>query len=366
MQKKYYSISKEVFKYPYCGIESNESEEFLSEKICRYTVNVGKKKGKGFVSGVLILVAVLINFPTQPNWREPGTEITRMLHKDISKKIIIAEVVSNTKPDKIIFNDVAMDALYNIAVKANNNRHISREEIILDLRAGGFKEDAATCGVILAMIIVLNNLGADGLMPQNSFIPPHLGWLYNTQKPGNNFGYSNGSGTRSSTATEMTQNAGDVNPELFGQRLGAEDSCAPQSKEVVRKITAHDGVTGEVTKGSSSHLVSKHGHLLGIDDKLPPNPNQRPTKYTAIRTRVNIENEKTFFDAVERIMNNPETQPFPDISIRGVDGHGYFSTEFGGVFIGIHNEGPLKGNIVKVQPVTRNQLETLKSLNKID
>lgn len=65
-------------------------------------------------------------------------------------------------------------------------------------------------------------------------------------------------------------------------------------------------------------------------------------------------------------MNNPETQPFPDISIRGVDGHGYFSTEFGGVFIGIHNEGPLKGNIVKVQPVTRNQLETLKSLNKID
>lgn len=37
-----YLISVEVFKYPYCG-KSIESEEFLSEKICCYTINIRKK-----------------------------------------------------------------------------------------------------------------------------------------------------------------------------------------------------------------------------------------------------------------------------------------------------------------------------------
>ena len=42
---KKYIISVEVFKYPYCGksSESIESEEFLSEKICCYTIRICKK-----------------------------------------------------------------------------------------------------------------------------------------------------------------------------------------------------------------------------------------------------------------------------------------------------------------------------------
>lgn len=35
-------ISVEVLKYPFCG-KSIESEEFLSEKICSYTVKISKK-----------------------------------------------------------------------------------------------------------------------------------------------------------------------------------------------------------------------------------------------------------------------------------------------------------------------------------
>ena len=37
-----YLISVEVFKYPYCG-KLIESEYFLSEKICCYTINIRKK-----------------------------------------------------------------------------------------------------------------------------------------------------------------------------------------------------------------------------------------------------------------------------------------------------------------------------------
>jgi hypothetical protein len=52
-----------------------------------------------------------------------------------------------------------------------------------------------------------------------------------------------------------------------------------------REITAHDGVKAKLTDKSENHLTSKHGHVLGIDDPLPPNPNQKPTKSKQIRTR---------------------------------------------------------------------------------
>ena len=44
-KSKKYKISVEVLKYPYCGKsnESIESEEFLSEKICCYTIKIRKK-----------------------------------------------------------------------------------------------------------------------------------------------------------------------------------------------------------------------------------------------------------------------------------------------------------------------------------
>ena len=55
-------------------------------------------------------------------------------------------------------------------------------------------------------------------------------------------------------------------------------------QDSVREITTHDGVKGKLTDKSTNHLTSKHGDVLGIDDPLPPNPNQKPTKYKQIRT----------------------------------------------------------------------------------
>ena len=57
-------------------------------------------------------------------------------------------------------------------------------------------------------------------------------------------------------------------------------------QESVREIIAHDGVKGKLTDKSTNHLTSKHGDVLGIDDPLPPNPNQKPTKYKQVRTRI--------------------------------------------------------------------------------
>jgi hypothetical protein len=65
-------------------------------------------------------------------------------------------------------------------------------------------------------------------------------------------------------------------------------------QDSVREITAHDGVKGRLTDKSTNHLTSKHGHVLGIDDPLPPNPNQKPENIHPqhIRTRINKENKK--------------------------------------------------------------------------
>ena len=95
-----------------------------------------------------------------------------------------------------------------------------------------------------------------------------------------------------------------------------------------------------MTDKSTNHLTSKHGDVLGIDDPLPANPNQKPTKYKQIRTRVNKENKEKFGDIIiiEEILKDPTTEPYPDVSIRGIKGHGYHTEKYGefGFFVGIH------------------------------
>lgn len=44
-----------------------------------------------------------------------------------------------------------------------------------------------------------------------------------------------------------------------------------------RKITSYEGVKGELTDNSNSHLTSKHAHEVMINDVLPPNPDQKQT-----------------------------------------------------------------------------------------
>ena len=135
-----------------------------------------------------------------------------------------------------------------------------------------------------------------------------------------------------------------------------------------REITAHDGRKGILTDKSANHLTSKHGDKVGIDDPLPPNPSQKRTAYKQVRTRINNDNKEKFGDILEEILEDPNTEPFPDVSIRGTKSHGYYTEKYGesGFFVGIHNEGKFKGQIKKAQPINDQQLKTLQEENRID
>ena len=113
-----------------------------------------------------------------------------------------------------------------------------------------------------------------------------------------------------------------------------------------------------MTDKSTNHLTSKHGHEVGIDDPLPPLPNQKPTPYKQVRTRINNENKEKFGDILEEILEDPNTSVFPNVSMRGIKSHGYYTEDYGesGFFVGIHNEGEFAGLIMKAQPVTPEQL----------
>ena len=150
--------------------------------------------------------------------------------------------------------------------------------------------------------------------------------------------------------------------------LSSHNNSSSSKEQFIREITAHDGVKGRLTDKSTNHLTSKHAHSLGIDDPLPPNPNQNPTAYKQTRTRVNNENKEKFTDILEEILKDSNTEPFSDVSIRGIKSHGYYTEEYGesGFFVGIHKEGEFTGQIKKAQPISDKQLKTLQEENKID
>jgi len=150
--------------------------------------------------------------------------------------------------------------------------------------------------------------------------------------------------------------------------LSSHNNSSSSKEQFIREITAHDGVKGRLTDKSTNHLTSKHGDVLGIDDPLPPLPNQKPGKYAKIRTRINNQNKKQFTDTLDKILEDPNTSVFPDVSMRGIKGHGYYTEDYGesGFFVGIHKEGEFAGLIMKAQPVTPEQLEDLRTLNSIN
>ena len=67
-------------------------------------------------------------------------------------------------------------------------------------------------------------------------------------------------------------------------------------------------------------------------------------------------------------LHQKQTEPFPNVSIRGTQGHGYYTDKFGehGFFVGRHNEGEFSGQIQKAQSVSPKQLERLRNFNSID
>ena len=72
-----------------------------------------------------------------------------------------------------------------------------------------------------------------------------------------------------------------------------------------RIFIGKDGVIAVLTEGSSKHLCSKHGHQVGINDPLPPNPNAKVRKHPQIRTKTdNPANELFFANIVERVIES--------------------------------------------------------------
>jgi hypothetical protein len=132
---------------------------------------------------------------------------------------------------------------------------------------------------------------------------------------------------------------------------------------------AHDGTKCKLTDRSASHLTSKHGHDLGINDKLPTPATQKVSQHPRQHTRINNENKKMFGDVLEKILHDPETVVFEDVTIRGTMSHGYLTKKYGGengFFVGLNTEGEFNGEIIKSQPISPKQLATLKEFNKID
>ena len=172
---KKYVISVEVFKYPYCG-KSIESEKFLSEKICLATIRIRKKIVKKtkrvFIYGQLIL-ALLGNelAPSQAIGLPILTTtsaIMRTIDSYTPKKVIIARVIESS-PDKVIFTEKQMDQLYDFAVKCANGS-MSKEELITELRGGGIEDWVGAFGIIIAIIIVINNVTGFQIPPNRGAI----------------------------------------------------------------------------------------------------------------------------------------------------------------------------------------------------
>ena len=129
-------------------------------------------------------------------------------------------------------------------------------------------------------------------------------------------------------------------------------------------IQAHDGFEATLTDKSKNHLTSKHGDSFGVDDPLPRNPDQKPTKFKQIRTRLNKANKATVSQEIERILSSPKTEVYPEVNIRGIQGRVYRCKDTN-LIVGIHTEGEFAGQIMKAQPISERQLEMLKELKSI-
>lgn len=124
-----------------------------------------------------------------------------------------------------------------------------------------------------------------------------------------------------------------------------------------KNLRTRDGFNVKLSEKSTNHLVSKHGHIFGIDDPLPPSSNQKPTLYPQTRTRVNNGNRKEFQDRLQNILLDPETNVYRDVDIRGIKGRVYHCAKTDSI-IAIHTEGEFAGQIKKS---TTNQFETIRT-----
>lgn len=270
---KQYVVSVEVLKYPYCGT-MNESKEFLSEKICRTTIQVRQKiiqKAKSWILYLDFMVRVTsltggivpsqaIGLGVLPN----HPPIIRSLPSETSfhNKIGIAPVME-FKSEKIVFTEEQMDTLYQIALKCSYT-FMSQEELIAELRGGDLKESIAAIGVIMAFMVMLKNIiGVEAFqVPPNpgAIPPPHLSWLYGNSKPDRHFGFETKAGPRSVIVTDATRNAGSEKNEPF---KGSSDSV--EMIEKLYRFSRNDQPKTEIPFADATYTVTKPSRNYDID-----------------------------------------------------------------------------------------------------
>ena len=119
-----------------------------------------------------------------------------------------------------------------------------------------------------------------------------------------------------------------------------------RNSDLSTNLTAHDGFKAKLTNKSENHLTSKHGHKFGVDDPLPPNPNQKPTKYKQTRTRLNNENKAKVREEIKSILSNPKSDVYTDVSIRGIQGRVYHCKDTN-LVVGVHTQSEFEGQIIK-------------------
>ena len=73
-----------------------------------------------------------------------------------------------------------------------------------------------------------------------------------------------------------------------------------------------------MTDKSEGHLTSKNQRGVGTEDPLPPNPSQKLILYKQVCTRISQENKEKFEDILKEILENTDSEPFPDVSMREI------------------------------------------------
>lgn len=87
-------------------------------------------------------------------------------------------------------------------------------------------------------------------------------------------------------------------------------------------------MAAEWTSSSLDHLLAKHGHIFGVNDRLPNDGsgNNYPgsSEFTEVRTRLNKANRKSFFDNVLAFCRSGEVERSDNVIFRGKPGHRAF------------------------------------------
>lgn len=242
-ESKKHLLSTEVYKYPFCGT-INDTENFLSNEICCYTLRTRKKiikKAKWLiVYGDFIIRLTNGVVPSRTIGMIPPqtSKIMRSIHSnaDLTKQAIIAQVIKEM-PAEIDFTKKEIDQLYNLSIECRNNS-LSKEQLITkisDLRGGSFIDIVGAFGIIGAIIILLSN--GLGFHPNPYVIvSPHLHWLYGNQQPVDHFGYGKEAGPRSVTVTGMIQNAGSDKKDPSSGSWDYDDVMRQLDKQSNKKI----------------------------------------------------------------------------------------------------------------------------------